>query len=100
MERLDNFNISPNDFQKYGIKTDPETGLELATEYEKLCQIRLLKANPNSCKCQNCINLSFSFSQENYQIHYFCKKNKDENLTFDGIQTARLCNNFSIRKEE
>ena len=100
MGRLSQFNVSSKDFQKYGIKIDYESGLELATEYEKLCLIRQMKGNIDFCKCQNCENLNFTFNQENYQIDYFCTKNKDINITLDNLQDTRLCKDFSVKKEE
>lgn len=94
MGRLDIFNISTNDFQKYGIKIDYETGLELATEYEKLCMIRDSKGKLGYCKCQNCLYLGFNFNQDNYQISYFCKKDEKEKITLENLEKDKLCKNF------
>lgn len=100
MGRLDQFNVSIKDFQKYGIKIDFETGLELATEYEKLCKIRDSRGRIEYSKCQNCANLNFSFNQETYQINYFCTKNKEISITIDNIQESRLCMDFDKKEDK
>ena len=100
MGRLDEFNITPKDFKKYGIETEPNSGLEFPTEYKKLCFIRDSKGKNLYHKCQCCNNLGFSFNQENYQINYFCIKDKSIEITIDNIQETRFCPNFIVKKED
>lgn len=94
MSRLDEFNIKFEELHKHNVKIDYSTGLELPTEYKKLCQIRDGKNQGKIHCCKDCENLKFSFDQNTYVINYFCQKNGKKEISIEDVDKLIVCAEF------
>lgn len=99
MSRLSMFNLKFDDLNKYNIKIDETTGLELPTEYNRLCRIRDASNSGKLHYCKNCEHLQFEFNQKTYMINYFCEKNKEKVFSIEDIEKVIVCETFSEIKK-
>ena len=99
MSRLSVFNLNFEELHKYNIKIDKNTGLELPTEYKRLCKIRDAKNSGKLHYCKNCEHLKFEFDQKTYTINYYCENDPEKLFSIEDIEKIIVCENFPELKK-